>query len=175
MKRLILLIFLAFGMSAMASAGPGDFAQDDPLPWPWGTECPFPWTTIDGYWEVADEEVVFDYFEFETTSVRESGTRVFQIRHYNRTGEMIAEGRGVSQKGQRIVRAALTTRGQKKPIERYWAIVRTYVENETFSCEDRRLVTVLTLRPIGKPSSKDVHYLIEKVDADSETPVSEAR
>lgn len=135
----------------------------DLLPWPWGSECPFPWTKIEGTWSVRSDESPNQKFTFEVTGTRENGTKVLEVRRYDGKGRLIGIGEGISPKGERVVRAVMTGIGPDAG-NFYWAIVRTYSDkapNRKNSCAQGKLVTVITLRSTDG-SSEDIHLIVDK-------------
>lgn len=163
-----LAIFGAFCLIALTSVANATIPMGeggDTLPWPWGTECPFPWNSIEGMWEEKEPKsgaFYETYFEFEIIEVWQSGTHVFRVNQYDGTGSMIATGKGVSPSGQRIVRAMLLPTTQSERNKSYFVIVRAYTEDR-FACSDQ-LVTVLTMRERGATLDKDLHMIIKKFE-----------
>jgi hypothetical protein len=131
----------------------------DLLPWPWGSECPFPWTRIEGDWVVRSGER-HDRFTFSVKGTWDNGTRVLEVLRYDSRGRLIGTGEGVAPRGERIVRAAMSGQGSEKG-KTYWALVRSYVEKRKMSCAKGKLVTVITLRPTDG-ASPDVHLIVER-------------
>jgi hypothetical protein len=139
----------------------------DTLPWPWGSECPFPWNSIEGMWEEKEpktEGFLETYFEFEIIEVWESGTHVFRVNQFDGEGNIVATGKGVSPSGQRIVRAMLLPTADSEDRKSYFVVVRAYTEDR-FTCSDK-LVTVLTMRERGAPLDDDLHMIIKKYQQD---------
>lgn len=165
MRKILLVLLLVVGVSAAAK---DVCTQGDALPWPWGTECPFPWDGIEGDWVVADNESG-DTFSFKVLSVDRLGRRTFEIRRYNAKKELIASGKGVASKRRKILRAFLSSIYEPKK-KNYWALIRGYNEFEGFTCDPNQIAVVITLRTTRpKTCEKDVHYIIRKSMPD-ETP-----
>ena len=144
----------------------------DALPWPWGSECPFPWDEIEGMWKATSPDQMgrqfapsLGYYQFEVVSVWVSGTRVVEVTKYSPEGEIIGKGRGYAPEGQRILRAViLTSEGLNLPNHR--VIVRSYNESATASCSSS-LVTVLTARPMSDDRTQETHFILTKVPKNS--------
>ncbi|NQY99380.1 MAG: hypothetical protein HRT45_01765 [Bdellovibrionales bacterium] len=169
MKKLLailgVLVLIGFGSVAQATSVLGE--GGDTLPWPWGSECPFPWNSIEGMWEEKEpktEGFLETYFQFEIIEVWQSGTHVFRVQQYDGEGNLVAEGKGVSPRGQRIVRAMLLPTDSTGEAKSYFVIVRAYTEDR-FSCSDK-LITVLTMRERGAPLDDDMHMIIKKSELD---------
>lgn len=155
-------VTLALTALMITTAQAADHEVLDLLPWPWGSECPFPWTKIEGTWTVRKDDSQ-EKFTFEVTGTWENGTNVLEVRRYDGKGRLIGVGEGISPKGERVVRAVMTGFGPHAG-KSYWAIVRTYSEkisNRKNSCARGKLVTVITLRPTDG-SSEDVHLIVDK-------------
>ena len=161
MKKLFLAL-LVFG-SISAAAKDICTSNGDALPWPWGTECPFPWSMIEGEWSALDVESA-DAFVFRVLSVDRRGNRTFEIKRYNAENELIAQGKGVASKRKKIIRAFLSSVQEEKK-KNYWALVRAYSEQDGFTCDAERLAVVITLRTSRpKTCEKDAHFIIKKND-----------
>ncbi|MCB0342893.1 MAG: hypothetical protein H6626_12570 [Pseudobdellovibrionaceae bacterium] len=159
-----LTLFFLAGPPSVASQDSGFVPLEDTLPWPWGTECPFPWQDIEGMWKMRSN-VEGSYFEFTVISELEDGSRVFEVTHYNEDFEIIAAGRGLAPSGKRIVRAAMHSPEEYKgrPYS-YWAIVRSYERTNDYGCGGD-LVTAVTFRPVEQAEGVDHHYILEKVQS----------
>lgn len=158
-KGLLVGIGLAMTISAAA-----DVTVYELLPWPWGTECPFPWRKIEGNWTVRSSEN-HEHFSFIVKGTWENGTRILEVQRYTGKGLLIGLGEGVAPRSERIVRAAMTGVGPEEG-KSYWALVRTYVEKKKLSCARGKQVTVITLRPTDG-SSDDVHLIVDKEEDDN--------
>lgn len=132
------------------------------LPWPWGSECPFPWTRIEGSW-VANTSGGAQRFDFLIVGSLSNGTVQLMVKWYDSFGNMIGQGEGLAPKTERIVRAALAGMGAEES-NSYWAFVRTYMAKKgKKTCAKNQQVTVLTLRPAdGKGDER--HFILEKLE-----------
>jgi hypothetical protein len=144
--------------------------DDDHLPWPWGTECPFPWTDIQGVWRAyapnmedgrANDTVAYGYYEFKVTSEWTNGTKVIEIVKYSAGGKVEGKGQGYSHPEQRIVRAIILGEAGSR-LDNHRVIVRAYHRDTTLTCGGE-LVTVLTTRPVSDDEGNDRHYVLKKV------------
>jgi len=148
---------------------PGFAHADDIIPWPWGTECPFPWSNIEGDWSVkTDGNLLKHKFHFDIKGTWENGTRILNVIWYDASGTLMAKGEGLSSRGERIVRAAIG--GATGDGNSYWAIVRAYHPKGKKSCSRTKLVTVITLRSFYE-QEPDIHLELEKsVDEQKSKP-----
>lgn len=165
MKMSLKLMIAALIMALMGGSSPG--YSEDILPWPVGSECPFPWSSIEGDWFPL-EAIEQQKLHFEVSQKLKDGTKVLDVLHYNSTGNLIGWGRGISPKGEKIVRLRMEYVSADRTGE-YWGIVRAYVpqgEPTPASCARSRRVTVFTLRPIDKRSKEnEIHLFIEKASS----------
>ncbi len=137
---------------------------DDLLPWPWGTECPFPWTRIEGEW-VGKSQKITERFTLIIKDELESGAKILEVKRYDDLDNLIGQGEGVAPKGQRIVRAAMLGVGNYDG-ESYWALIRTYSEAPKKACTKNKQVMVITLRPTyEKSEQQDVHIVVDREGA----------
>lgn len=171
-KKLVRILLLALTIWFLA---PLNVQSDEVLPWPWGSECPFPWSDIQGQWTMSEFEgrgVMSDYFQFIVIGSSSDGTHYFQIKRFDPLGNLVATGKGFGVQETRIVRAAMTdvnpsAASSQSGTARYWAIVRGYESDQSSSSHVCRndLTVVVTLRPIGSLSmDEDVHYIVQKIE-----------
>lgn len=144
--------------------------EDDHLPWPWGTECPFPWDNIIGVWKTSKPQVQNDetplpvtpyFYEFKVNGETSTGSKIVEIIKYNDLGEIVGNGRGYSHPEQKIVRAVILA-APGVEMANHRVIVRAYRQNSTLSCGSE-LVTVLTTRSMSGQRSTDIHFVLKKV------------
>lgn len=152
------------------------YGDDDVLPWPWGTECPFPWEHIEGVWKTSrpaaykkgangsSRLALQVFYEFKVTNMRSSESKLVEITKYDSDGQVVGTGRGYSHPNQKIVRAVIIA-NQGVEMANHRVIVRAYKQKSTLSCGSE-LVTVLTTRSMDNQSSSDRHYVLKKVPAD---------
>lgn len=176
-KFLYVLIFAMVGVGLGASAansggdrkvgterfGGGD--GDDLFPWPWGTECPFPWQDIDGEYMVRSANSgPYTGHMLSIKMLKKDGSNVefLTISEYNRQGEHIAYGRGYAQQNDRIVKGLITSDDGGRT---YTVMIRTYVKGGKAACgSNPNLVTAITFCPLrGKKCMTDSNYLLERM------------
>jgi hypothetical protein len=159
MKKWIMLPVLALGLLATSITAQ---AKDDLFPWPWGTECPFPWQEIEGSYLVHgpkggpyNRHVV----SFEVIEQQQSGKKHLLVKQFDRRGYMVASGKAYSQKDQRIVRGILKS---EETGRNYVVMVRTYAKGDNKSCRSADLATAITFCPLrGKKCMEDSNYVLE--------------
>ncbi len=154
------------------------FGEDDVLPWPWGTECPFPWGNIEGVWKASKPSIVEEsserryfggvpvrfFYEFKVTDMAAYESKLVQITKYDEEGQVIGTGRGYSHPHQKIVRAVIVA-AQGVNMANHRVIIRAYKQKLTLSCGNE-LVTVLTTRGMDNEKSSDRHYVLKKIPSD---------
>lgn len=158
MKKLMLALLFVGSLAAHAN---DVCIRGDALPWPWGTECPFPWSEIEGDWKAKDH-FADDTFRINVLSIDRLGGRTFEIKRFNANNELVAQGKGVASKRRKIIRAALHSVGEEKQ-KNYWALVRAYNEQDGFTCNIDQIAIVVTLRTTRpKTCEPDKHYIIKR-------------
>jgi hypothetical protein len=137
---------------------------DDLFPWPWGSECVFPWANIEGSYVVkAVSPGLFDghYIVLEVTGKNESLQNSLIITQFDSWGRLYARGRGFNQKNARLVDGALT------PINhgpKYVVIIRSYPEVVSTSCTKRNQITAISFCPSLEPKCMETsNYILEKL------------
>ena len=154
------LLVIAIILSVRVATATPAPEKDDLIPWPWGTECPFPWEKIEGQWFTRHKDHP-ERFTFEVKKTDEYGSRILEIRRYNEDEKLIGLGEAVSAKYEKIVYAQMVSVGTDEE-RRYLAIIRTYVEAQKRSCARGKQVTVITLRDSDGSENHDTHVIIDK-------------
>lgn len=166
MKKLIITLGLAltFAISALAG-GDIDPKGDDLFPWPWGTECPFPWKEIEGgYYVRSIPSGPYNghlmYFEVKKNS--NASIRYLNVTQYNRNGFVFARGKARAEKDQKIVTGVMRTEESGRE---YIIMVRTYENSKTAACRANDMVTAITYCPMrGRKCMNDANYVLEKLE-----------
>lgn len=126
MKRTLLslcfgIFMLGFSRPALSLEFPSDYSpvstdigllavhtQDHPVPWPWGSEMPFPWTIVQGVWFAKQNEFQ-SYYTFRIVK-QKSGLNQVEVKQVDPvTCEVIATGVGFEE--NRVMRAQMSVRG----------------------------------------------------------------
>jgi hypothetical protein len=180
MKKLILMMLgVAFilGAYSEASYAKGSASQNnnrkkkkrfvyvrgDVFPWPWGSECPFPWREIEGTWMVKGEDNSFFNGNSLTFDVKkeDDGVKVLEIAQFDREANLRARGNGFSEKDKRVVKGIMTSEQTGK---NYTVMVRSY-SKKSKSCRSTDLVSAITFCPLrGKKCLQDSNYVLEKIE-----------
>lgn len=158
MRKLLATMGLFLSLSAAAFGaqdGVVDIRGGD-KPFPWGTEAPFPWKSIEGTW--ASEEMADVVFVFKIIR-QDKGTRYLQVAVIDvETGKSLAEGVGVARRNDRIVRSRVkSTTGAE-----FYILLSNYQRKDPDGTVTEE--TYLTLRPISNDPKKDRSYYIQKLD-----------
>ncbi|OFZ15471.1 MAG: hypothetical protein A2Z20_12325 [Bdellovibrionales bacterium RBG_16_40_8] len=156
------LILLGAILPTLSSAGEIKSLGDDLFPWPWGTECPFPWKEIEGQYTIqSDSPEIFsgNNLVFDVVKQGRDDLKFLKITQFDSRGILYASGDGYSQKDQRIVKGILRVENSNYE---YYIIVRSYVKDKRNNCDSGQLVTAVTFSPLhGKPCM-DSSYVLEK-------------
>ncbi len=182
MKRILIILITAFvGVSVVNQlkaqaknkviavtahkylAGPGGDG-DDLFPWPWGSECPFPWQEIRGQYVVRSQKPGPYSGHYLTISVSQkdsSDIEFLDIKEFDRNGALYASGQGFAQVNDRIVKGLLTNEDSGRT---FTVMVRTYVKDKHSACTGKNLVTAITFCPLrGKKCQSQPNYLLERM------------
>jgi len=164
MKKFFIFILVSLMGAAVWAAKPNSFGGDDDLfPWPWGTECPFPWQDIKGTYLVRSAKPAPHSGHFLKVSVDQKNDSIefLNITEYDENGQLYAKGKGYAQQNERIVKGLLY---QAASGTSFTVMVRSYAENKSPQCLGD-LVTAVTFCPLrGKKCTSETSYLLQPVD-----------
>lgn len=117
MKRALLLSFACLmvmgSVSTQAAIGSGserdssarEMRDPTPVPFPWGSEMPFPWSFIQGVW-LAEYGELRSYFSFKVVTSGERGIKQLEVKQIDPvTCKQVASGAGLE--SNRVVRAVM--------------------------------------------------------------------
>ena len=123
MKQLVLILILLFSMLSVDTFAKGsrrsqsdqtqtaDFQRaggdgDNPVPWPWGLELDFPWSSIEGTWRIAEDNI-YTHFVLRVVKNRANIRQLEIIQVDPAQCEVIGSGAGV-EFADKVVRGQLT-------------------------------------------------------------------
>lgn len=164
---LIICVFASTSVAGSMGKSHFDILGDDLFPWPWGTECPFPWREIGGGYVIHGVGPYNGHFiDFELASAAADDMQFLKIKQYDKWGTIFAEGKVYSSREQRIVRGILRTVKSQKDMA---IIVRSYVKDTQKSCFSKQavhLVKAITFCPMrGRQKClENANYTLEKID-----------
>ncbi len=166
MKKFIITLGLAFVFAISAFAGGRvNPAGDDLFPWPWGTECPFPWKEIEGgYYVRAMQSGPYSghlmYFEVKKSS--NSSVKYLNVTQYNRNGFVFARGKASSEKGEKILKGVMRTEDSDRD---FVIMVRSYEGSKAAACDENHVVTAITFCPMrGRDKCmNNANYVLERL------------
>lgn len=169
MRKLSLhLVLLALlGNADMAL---GKIAGDDPVPWPYSTQCPLHWQEMEGLWHVVDVLSLRDSFLFKIVRQDQSDLPTIEIKQYDGQMNLIASGSSQILSGKNFLRFSMLNSHDDSPrlTDSYTVFVSNYLPNEVspYSCEEGPVLTILTIqdypdKDCQKPPSL-THYIIKK-------------
>jgi hypothetical protein len=164
----LLLGVALFAPPAMADVGP----LGDGWPWPWGSECPFPWTDVGGKWVVKSikgEKVYENHILVFSAEEEDPGTKLLYVEQYNKNKTLVAVGQGISEGNGRIISAIMDPERRGK--RAYKIMVRSYLtQYEATSilapggCTKQDTVLAVTFcAPNGKKCMETSNYKLEKL------------
>jgi hypothetical protein len=148
--------------NSSTSAGGGG---DDLFPWPWGSECPFPWQEIQGRYVVRAQKAGGTYnghfLDITVSDKEDSNLEFLSITEYDRNGVVYASGQGYAQATDRVVKGLLVNEASNRE---FTVMIRTYVREKSSVCSGANLVTAVTFCPLrGKKCQGETNYLLERM------------
>ena len=158
-------IFVILAVSVMSltahSGAPG--TKGDMVPWPWGSECPFPWSGVEGTWRVDPvSQSEFAGYALEFHHYKEGAKKVLAARIFNASGEVLAVGHGFSINGGEVI---LLTMKNISTESRFRIYVRVYPEHGGLSCSDRsrQVMVAAFCSPRGRKCLNDSNYILSRI------------
>ena len=130
----------------------------DWLPWPLGSECVTPWSTIEGTW-VRPQDDELGQISIEIYYAYESH-RLLHVKRYDKHGVIAEEGVADALLGDKVVEIAMNPSDPTK--QGYLLFIRHFPQEGT-SCAEAKLATVITIRTDSKTCEKDVNFILKKV------------
>lgn len=152
--------FPGFATSLPLIGGAGSHAPElrstDPVgPFPLSAIVPFPWTTIEGIWTMMLPDGTRRYFSFEVRSSCD-GRRFVQVLGFDQqTYRVTAEGVGLGQTNDTMVRAVMTS-----ATSQYMVYIRQF--KMPVGKATGKVSTVVTIRPFNGDETDDVHMVARK-------------
>jgi hypothetical protein len=162
-KKFILGLFVfLFTLSLQVSAGGGDA-------FPWGSELPFPWKSIQGTWST-EIEGIQAYVIFKVVRPEAAGSRQLKINIVDAdTCRVIAVGAGYED--NRIVKAIVTGGNRASQITVHAfreADVRAQTRNSN-NYKENSQVTIMSSVPINSSQKRSAYELV-KISSDFRPP-----
>jgi len=138
---------------------------DDHFPWPWGSECVFPWSQIEGSYVVKSAvPSQYDgyYLVLEVLGQKDRNQNALVITQYDPWGRMYAVGKGVTLKNARLVEGVLNPGNKGSD---YRVIIRSYPEVKTSRCSKNNQITAVTFcAPDQIKCMETSNYILEKLN-----------
>jgi hypothetical protein len=127
------------------------------VPFPLSLEIPFPWNAIQGVWS-ARGDGIDAVFSFEVRNDSPDG-KILKVTELDpKTGEVLAEGTGISIPDRKIVRA-----GMQGPKGIYMLFLRVYQNPNAASGSASATATVLTLSSFANDKEQPIQVVISKI------------
>ncbi len=140
---------------------PSAIALDAPIlegevPWPWGSELPFPWESIAGTWS-AENEKFYTWFSFEVYPSQNGANPLIRVRQVDPlTRTEVASGIGFED--NKIVKAYMVGKDS-----RYFISVRAYRTDTDHGPALTNSVTVLSISSAGTSGDFMYHLVLSKL------------
>lgn len=172
MKSIILALVMFTSLAG--ATGSKTFEPLERFPWDWGTECPFPWTEVDGYYRVEsiDESKKMDgtYLKLESTDPEsKEDNNILEVFQYDGMKVLQAVGLAVAKNSDRIITAYTRKVGEEKASSKI--MIRTYVADTQVSTKDsattclqqQKVVTATFCSLYGRKCKETQNYVLVKV------------
>lgn len=133
-----------------------ELRSTDPVgPFPLSAIVPFPWASIEGIWTMMLPDGTRRYFSFEVRSSCD-GRRFVQVLGFDQqTYRVTAEGVGLGQTNDTMVRAVMTS-----TTSQYMVFIRQF--KMPAGKATGKLSTVVTVRPFNGDETDDIHMIARK-------------
>lgn len=150
----------ALVLATLAFANVGDAKPLDRFPWDWGTECPFPWSEVNGIYQVRSMySMNFSdgkYIRLVTGMQRWDANQL-RVYQYSSDGKLEAYGVAAANPSQRILSVGMQRVGERHILSKL--IIRAYLQDfqsgsavSAQSCERNRKVMTVTFCPLNSVS-----------------------
>jgi hypothetical protein len=133
------------------------YGEGLPMPWPfpWAKDCPVPWSSISGRYQMMDSDLGHGV-ELKISVVRQNGLRIMRISRYNREGVMISDGLTLLTRSQRAVQMRLVP--LVKGTYPVFASLKLHYANSEHSCDMSHLVPILALTEKKPDQITNIQY-----------------
>ena len=171
MKKLVVVfILILFAAPSFASGGAEALSPLDRWPWNWGSECPFPWKSVDGSWVVKSLVETGDYhghrLEIDVEDDSKPDSKLLKITQYDESGSFVASGEGYTEGEDRVITAYMSP-VRPGGISFYKVIVRSYdkrVNSRAVRINVRRkrhrIFAATFCSPRGRKCLEDSNYIL---------------
>jgi hypothetical protein len=155
MKKLVLLLLLLTGFSANAFIN--NYPEEGEIPFPVGSEVPFPWDVFEGEWstKLPDGHL----YRFRILDISQSGVRRVWVEKMPGDGtRVLARGSATMRREQRVLHARI----QGEDSIRHQIRLAAYNDVNESGCANREIVMSIT--DIDKKGQKiqEKAYFMEK-------------
>lgn len=125
------------------------------VPFPLSDRIYLPWGLIDGTWEAMDKDMYAHYiFKVQSDC---NGQKILRVMHIDpATGEVIAEGVGIADQSERIIRAIMRGNG-------YSYVLHMSAYRNTKSAKLPKTAMVLSVLPLGDEPNAETYYILRKL------------
>lgn len=152
-------------MLATAGQAKGPGTKSDMVPWPWGSECPFPWSGVEGAWTVVSlYESQYEGHKLEFAHYTEGTRKALAVSMYSHQGNLVASGRGYSIDEGKVILATMKNISTER---RFRIYVRVYPEGQGLSCTDKskQVMVAAFCSPRGRKCLNESNYILSRPDS----------
>jgi len=164
--RYVVMIFFVLSFQ-VASAQCSGIDEKETFPWPWSTQCPFPWESIEGKWMATTKTGNEVYYDFRVISQTQDGEHYLIVTEYNEEMKILARGVGYSRRGELGVLAAMHWYAEDQH-GGFWLQVSSFVDEQKatpLACVRKNLKTAVKMTPFGQIQDNEAPLIIEKMPA----------
>ena len=134
----------------------GTIPLGDWLPWPFGSECPTPWSHLQGNWIHSNgDELGKIYIDVSDLF---NGLRLVSVKRYDHAGHVVDQGSADVYDVDKIIMVSMIPADDSKPP--YALFIRHYAASG--SCSGGHLATVITIRHDQRSCENDVNFILKR-------------
>lgn len=167
MKTLIFALVLMMGIVSNAKTL-------DRFPWDWGTECPFPWSEVDGYYRVLSvdgaksKDGTYLHLVSPEPEAHEENP-ILEVFHFNSKHDLLTLGMGVASPEDKIIKAYTRKVNEKNATAKIY--IRSYIQDlasgsstKLVSCTNSPQVFTATFCSLkGRKCMETENYILKKL------------
>ena len=172
MRKFIFALVFMIGMASSAK-------PLDRFPWDWGTECPFPWSEVDGYYKVKSigetKKMDGTYLHLVSPEPQEQDENpILEVFHLDAEQELLSVGMGVSKTSDKIIKAFTRKVGEKQASAKIY--IRSYIQDtantvstNAAACKNSAQVITATFCSLkGRKCMETENYILQRLKSKNE-------
>lgn len=154
LKSVFICVFFVFLFSSNSFSQIGFAPLEDEIPFPIGSEVPFPWDVFEGDWDTRGDDGTI--YRFKILYITDSGTkRVWVTKMSADGGRVLAKGSASVRRNRRVLHAKLKSNEGSLKIR-----MAAYMDKRGGGCSEREIVlTVNEYNNDGRELRKESLFL----------------